>query len=114
MFPSVRQMRSAPAALLMQSFTSPPACPRPASHKEPARMHGPETHSTTVLVFLEDPELRKAISARLREEGLEPLEAGSADEGLALIRQDRAGAVLWDLATANGMRAFKEARQLGP
>ena len=69
-----------------------------------------------VLVVDDEPNLRRMLRAPLRREGFGVAEAGTADEGLARMREDRADAILLDLVLpgTSGLEALSRFRERWP
>lgn len=69
-----------------------------------------------VLVVDDEPNLRRMLRAPLRREGFAVAEAGTADEGLARMREDRAEAVLLDLVLpgTSGLEVLSRFRERWP
>lgn len=69
-----------------------------------------------VLVVDDEPNLRRMLRAPLRREGFAVAEAGTADEGVARMREDRADAILLDLVLpgTSGLEALSGFRERWP
>ncbi|MDE0393199.1 MAG: sigma-54 dependent transcriptional regulator [Gammaproteobacteria bacterium] len=69
-----------------------------------------------VLVVDDEPNLRRMLRAPLRREGFAIAEAGTAGEGLARMREDRADAILLDLVLpgTSGLEALSRFRKRWP
>lgn len=69
-----------------------------------------------VLVVDDEPNLRRMLRAPLRREGFAVAEAGTADEGVARMREDRADAILLDLVLpgTSGLEALSRFRERWP
>ena len=69
-----------------------------------------------VLVVDDEPNLRRMLRAPLRREGFAVAEAGTADEGVARMRDDRADAILLDLVLpgTSGLEALSRFRERWP
>lgn len=69
-----------------------------------------------VLVVDDEPNLRRMLRAPLQREGFAVAEAGTADEGVARMREDRADAILLDLVLpgTSGLEALSRFRERWP
>lgn len=72
-------------------------------------MHS-ETKSRSILVIDDEPEMRSALTASLRQMGYSVISASKGEEGLFLCRENQFGAVLTDfkLPQMNGLEFFQE------
>ena len=69
-----------------------------------------------ILVVDDEPNLRRMLRRPLRREGFAVVEAGTADEGLARMREDGAEAILLDLVLpgTSGLKALSRFREQWP
>ncbi len=69
-----------------------------------------ETKSRSILIIDDEPEMRSALTASIRQMGFPVLTASRGEEGLLLCRENQVGAVLTDfkLPQMNGLEFFQE------
>ena len=75
-----------------------------------------ETRPLTILYVEDDPDYREAVRAILESAGFRVVEASSAEDGLALFRQENPQAVILDLMMEEvdaGVTLTKEIRAAG-
>jgi signal transduction histidine kinase len=107
----VRLPRITSATSSHEINTSPPSEPQPIDHPRTADLAGMH-----ILVIDDEPDAREMVARALSLAGANLTEAGSASEGLAAFKRDRADLVISDIGMPeqDGYDLIRQLRQLSP